>query len=211
MEGGGPINDIGFDDQPRKRMIQDRLNRRLAMYFLRNSALQGGLLVLSGVKLAQSVLPYKRMEIGKRIVAVEQDPIAHSIIWDLISQDYDTYGWLYTVEKPCDILEIALQEVADAPEYWRGFDFDFDVSLSEEKLNEIEGLLDTIQAPAFWLRIIVTARPVGHEITRQRLASLGIYLGNRGNYIIDDMASGPVFTYHDTAPMAALQLICSRR
>jgi hypothetical protein len=210
LDGGGPIADIGYDEQQQKRGVQDLLNIRLARHLLHNPSLYGGIVLLAGIKPTHAIEPYNRMHAAKLICIVEKK---HEIYWTLrriletFKEDHKTTR-IY--RKPLDIIEASINLNKKDPKYWRGFDLDFDTSLTDTRLRGIETLVKTIKSPSFWLRVTATQRPIGKEKTVRAMSDILQFAISNG-YHIDDLACGDAFTYRDTASMSTMQIICTRR
>ena len=214
LEGGGPINDIGYDEQVKKRMTQDRLNRRLAMILACNKKLYGRVLALSGTKLHYGAYPYIKMDLASQVAIVEKDKQNYINILDTLNRDIGAYEDLVLIgKKPMDIqqvIEIITNSTVHRKKF-TGFDLDFDTSFTKDKLASIDRIIKYIKAPAYWLRIAVTMRPLGSKKTLNLINVIPEYIIADGRYTITDLAAGPVFTYHDTSTMAVLQIIATRR
>jgi len=206
-EGGGPLQDIGYDEQKQKRQMQDLLNRRLMEVFVHDSGLHGKVVVLGGLKLVQAVYPYLLMDIAEEVAVCENNRAkARFLLESPILQ-------AETRIKVCRInlfkkISLALEQ---EPVRWRGFDIDLDAAWTLDLDGKLREILLKTQAPAIWLRIAVTTRPLGWDTTMSRPQHFLKFISDLRCWDVQDFCTGPSFTYNDTASMAVTQVILTRR
>lgn len=197
--------------QPNKRKIQTLLNERLIDYLTVNSDLKGGVILLSGPKVAEATRPYFKHELAERALIVEQDLGNHAIIAKILRDFEEDYPRVNLWPKAADILSVVPQVNKAHGERWRGFDLDFDGSVCCDRLGRIIQLVESIQAPAWWLRVTSTVRPYSAEKVRDSLDCLARYICSKGSTTVEDIATGPVYAYCDSSAMQTMQVICKRR
>ena len=208
LEGSGPITELGSDKQAKKRMVQDFLNRRLAESFVHNPGLRGGILLLAGKKLQLAIQPYLDMQLATGVISCETNPLVYKHqLSQYLSLHLPETVTLYNL----DVLKAIDKLLSKDSSYWKGFDLDFDSSLDADKAKIVLKVLEQSQAESLWIRLAVTERPFGREETEQRVKTLVRCIQSIDKWDIEDLATGPVFRYCDTSPMAVAQVILSRR
>lgn len=197
--------------QKEKRRVQQDLNSRLATYIFENPSIVRGIISLAGTKIAQATYPFLNLGIANKILIAEHNRSAHAAMLDIMRVFPEDFKQIMLSSKPLDVFKVASEAIKTYPEEWTGFDLDFDGTLNTKKKGQLVELIETIDASAWWLRLGITVRPYSAKQTREILDEVWKYISSRGSIQIEDLATGQVFEYHDSALMQTMQVICTRR
>lgn len=194
--------------QREKRIVQAKLNSRLADHIFRDPRLVGGVVALAGTKVAEATGPYMRQKIAKYVLIAEHNKSAHANIMDIMKAFPEDFRSVRLYNKPIDVFKLAIKAIKAYPGELKGFDLDFDGTLNAKKKGQLVELIDTIDADAWWLRIGITIRPYPAHHAERILGDVLTYIDSRGLF---DIREWRISSYCDSAPMRVAQIICTRR
>jgi hypothetical protein len=197
--------------QLKKRNIQNELNTRLAYYIYYNPKLYGNIIILPGIKYIEATEPYFNDGIAKQILMCEERLDTFLELKEKLALDSELYSKLRLYSSTADILDVIPIVINKGK--WTGFDLDFSGTITENRKIKLHKAIESIikNQETWWMRITVTVRPMGSIKTRAILNDLLKYLISYSSLYIEDLATGPVYSYCDSAPMQTMQIICKRR
>lgn len=202
---------VPLGDQPNKRAIQKEQNYRLIEYMNKNPDLYGDIIILPGIKYVEATEPYLSHNIAKNILLCEEQFHTYLAIKESLKLEPELNARLRLYSQNIDILDII--PILTHKGKWTGFDLDFSGTITGKRWNKLTKAINAIlmSQEIFWLRVSVTVRPNSPIVTRNSLNNLLKYLICCDFLVIEDLATGPVYAYCDTAPMQTMQVICKRR
>lgn len=200
---------VPLGSQPNKRAVQKEQNDRLCNYLDINNDLYGDIIILPGIKYVEATKPYLSLGIARNILLCEEQLHTHLAIKQSLDPKLNPRLRLYS--HNADILDII--PILSNKGKWTGFDLDFSGTITGKRWSKLLKAIDSIvrYQNIFWLRVSVTTRPNTSSVTRKSLNDLLKYMVCYDSLVIEDLATGPVYAYCDTAPMQTMQMICKRR
>jgi len=195
-----------WSNRPQKRVIQDKLSRRIHEHYAYMPELYGeSIISLAGENFLQATKGYYCL--ARHILIAERDPVVYSKIHSKLSAyKRNEYKKIMLIKGPIDVID-AINLPKDKKPI-SGLDLDFDVGKGSPISTYIRTIrkkfLSQLSTKAFWLRITVPARACLR--TNKEIEKLITNISS-SCYNIIDIASGPAFSYKDTAAMRCLQVI----
>lgn len=203
---------VPLGDQPNKRAVQREQNNRLSDYLDKKPELYGDIMILPGLKYVEATQPYLTLGIARNILLCEEVLDTYSVLKHELTQHAKTYPNLRLYPHKADILDVI--PTLSGKGKWTGFDLDFSGAITGKRWPKLIRAIDSIieHQDIWWLRVTVTTRPNTPEATRDSLNDLLKYLVCCDSFVVEDLATGPVYAYRDgKCHMQTMQVICKRR